>query len=348
MSLNQKKISFLNAPTPVEYLPAISKELGVEFYIKRDDLTNLGVGGNKLRKLEYLLADALDQGATRLLTLGGAQTNHGRLTAAVAAKYGLKCTIACIDNYPGELSANLLLDRLMGADVVLKKDDGRDEGLQFDELAAELTAKYEAAGEKVYFIPIGGSSVVGMAGYHDCATELTAQAKEMGLEDARVICGVGSIGTFMGLYCGLKNEGSPLGLTGVAISPFGDAKEARIMKYFADAKAHYGLTCDATRADFDIEKDYTRGAYNNPCKEVREAMYLMASKEAIILDPCYTGKVFHGYVDLIQRGVIDGKAGAIFMHTGGAPGLWTQEHLDSMQEKFWSDEEADSVHVMKL
>ena len=326
MSLNQKKISFLNAPTPVEYLPAISKELGVEFYIKRDDLTNLGVGGNKLRKLEYLLADALDQGATRLLTLGGAQTNHGRLTAAVAAKYGLKCTIACIDNYPGELSANLLLDRMMGADVVLKKDDGRDEGLQFEELAAELTAKYEAAGEKVYFIPIGGSSVVGMAGYYDCATELTAQAKEMGLEDARVICGVGSIGTFMGLYCGLKNEGSPLGLTGVAISPFGDAKEARIMKYFADAKAHYGLTCDATRADFDIEKDYTRGAYNNPCKEVREAMYLMASKEAIILDPCYTGKVFAGIVDMVKAGKIKQGEKIIMLHTGGLPGIYTKHH----------------------
>jgi D-cysteine desulfhydrase family pyridoxal phosphate-dependent enzyme len=326
MSLNQKKISFLNAPTPVEYLPAISKELGVEFYIKRDDLTNLGVGGNKLRKLEYLLADALDQGATRLLTLGGAQTNHGRLTAAVAAKYGLKCTIACIDNYPGELSANLLLDRMMGADVVLKKDDGRDEGLQFDELAAELTAKYEANGEKVYFIPIGGSSVVGMAGYYDCATELTAQAKEMGLEDARVICGVGSIGTFMGLYCGLKNEGSPLGLTGVAISPFGDAKEARIMKYFADAKAHYGLTCDATRADFDIEKDYTRGAYNNPCKEVREAMYLMASKEAIILDPCYTGKVFAGIIDMVKAGKIKQGEKIIMLHTGGLPGIYTKHH----------------------
>ena len=326
MSLNQKKISFLNAPTPVEYLPAISKELGVEFYIKRDDLTNLGVGGNKLRKLEYLLADALDQGATRLLTLGGAQTNHGRLTAAVAAKFGLKCTIACIDNYPGELSANLLLDRMMGADVVLKKDDGRDEGLQFEELAAELTAKYEAAGEKVYFIPIGGSSVVGMAGYYDCATELTAQAKEMGLEDARVICGVGSIGTFMGLYCGLKNEGSPLGLTGVAISPFGDAKEARIMKYFADAKAHYGLTCDATRADFDIEKDYTRGAYNNACKEVREAMYLMASKEAIILDPCYTGKVFAGIVDMVKAGKIKQGEKIIMLHTGGLPGIYTKHH----------------------
>ena len=324
--LGHEKVSFLHLPTPLEYLPGVSQDLGVEFYIKRDDLTNLGVGGNKLRKLEYLLADALDQGATRLLTLGGAQTNHGRLTAAVAAKFGLKCTIACIDNYPGELSANLLLDRLMGADVVLKKDDGRDEGLQFEELAAELTAKYEAAGEKVYFIPIGGSSVVGMAGYYDCATELTAQAKEMGLEDARVICGVGSIGTFMGLYCGLKNEGSPLSLTGVAISPFGDAKEARIMKYFADAKAHYGLTCDATRADFDIEKDYTRGAYNNPCKEVREAMYLMASKEAIILDPCYTGKVFAGIIDMIRDGKIQKGEKIIMLHTGGLPGIYTKHH----------------------
>jgi D-cysteine desulfhydrase family pyridoxal phosphate-dependent enzyme len=331
MSLNQKKISFLNAPTPVEYLPAISKELGVEFYIKRDDLTNLGVGGNKLRKLEYLLADALDQGATRLLTLGGAQTNHGRLTAAVAAKYGLKCTIACIDNYPGELSANLLLDRMMGADVVLKKDDGRDEGLQFDELAAELTAKYEANGEKVYFIPIGGSSVVGMAGYYDCATELTAQAKEMGLEDARVICGVGSIGTFMGLYCGLKNEGSPLGLTGVAISPFGDAKEARIMKYFADAKAHYGLTCDATRADFDIEKDYTRGAYNNVCKEVRDAICYMAQKEAVMLDPCYTGKAFAGLMEMVKSGAIAQGEKVIFLHTGGFPGLYTPHHRKAFE-----------------
>ena len=184
MLLGHEKTSFLHLPTPLEYLPGVSADLGVEFYIKRDDLTNLGVGGNKLRKLEYLLKDAQDQGCTMLLTLGGAQTNHGRLTAAVAAKYGMKCAIVCVDNYPGELSANLLLDRLMGAEVILKKDDGRDEGLQFDELAAELTAKYEANGEKVYFIPIGGSSVVGMAGYYDCATELTAQAKEMGLEEA--------------------------------------------------------------------------------------------------------------------------------------------------------------------
>ena len=136
MLLGHEKVSFLHLPTPLEYLPGVSQDLGVEFYIKRDDLTNLGVGGNKLRKLEYLLKDAQDQGCTMLLTLGGAQTNHGRLTAAVAAKYGMKCAIVCVDNYPGELSANLLLDRLMGAEVILKKDDGRPESEQFAETAA--------------------------------------------------------------------------------------------------------------------------------------------------------------------------------------------------------------------
>lgn len=125
MQQELKKVQILHLPTPLEYLPNISGDLGVEFYIKRDDLTNLGGGGNKLRKLEYLVADAQSQGATVLLTVGGAQTNHGRLTAAAAAKFGMKCVIVCVDEYPGELSANLLLDRLMGAEVVLKKDDGR-------------------------------------------------------------------------------------------------------------------------------------------------------------------------------------------------------------------------------
>ena len=176
--------------------------------------------GNKLRKLEYLLFDALQKGATTLLTVGGAQTNHGRLTAAVAAKFGLKCVIVCVDDYPGEISANLLLDVLMDAEVVLKKDDGRDSALQYAETIAAIKARYEAQGEVVYEIQVGGSNVVGLMGYYDCAKEITAQAKEMNLEDATLICGVGSTGTYMGLYCGLKNEGSPLALTGIAISPF--------------------------------------------------------------------------------------------------------------------------------
>ena len=326
MLLGHDKISFLNTPTPLEYLPTISKELGVEFWIKRDDLTNLGMGGNKLRKLEYLLDDAKKQGATMLLTLGGAQTNHGRLTAAVAAKFGMKCAIVCVDEYPGEISANILLDRLMGAEVVLKKPDGRPENVLFAEAAAAVKARYEAQGEKVYEIPIGGSNAEGILGYYECAMEITKQAHEHGLDDATVYCGVGSIGTYMGLYCGLKNEGSPLGLAGIAISPFLDAKEQRIMEYFAQVKEVYGLKIDAKRADFHIEKDYTRGGYNNPCKEVREAVYQMARSEAIILDPCYTGKAFAGILDMVREGKIAKGAKVIFLHTGGVPGIYTKHH----------------------
>ena len=333
MTLGHEKVSFLHLPTPLDYLPGVSEDLGIEFYIKRDDLTHLGVGGNKLRKLEYLLKEAQDQGATMLLTLGGAQTNHGRLTAAVAAKYGMKCAIVCVDDYPGELSANLLLDRMMGAEVILKKDDGRSEDEQFAEVAAQVKARYEAQGEKVYEIPVGGSNIQGMLGYYDCACEITAQAHEMGLDDATVISAVGSIGTYMGLYCGLKNEGSPLGLVGVAISPFLDAKEARIMKYFADAKAAYGLTCEARREDFKIEKDYTRGAYNNPCKEVREAIYYMARREAIILDPCYTGKAFAGILEMVKEGKIRKGQKVIFLHTGGMPGIYTKHHRVEMEKE---------------
>ena len=119
MSLGCKKVPFLDLPTPIEYLPNISRELGINLYLKRDDLTGLGMGGNKLRKLEYFLYDAQQQGATMLLTTGGVQTNHGRLTAAVAAKYGLKCAIDANDEYPGEISDNILNERMMGADVIL-------------------------------------------------------------------------------------------------------------------------------------------------------------------------------------------------------------------------------------
>lgn len=326
MLLGHEKVSFLHLPTPLEYLPGVSEDLGVQFYIKRDDLTNLGVGGNKLRKLEYLLKDAQEHGATMLLTLGGAQTNHGRLTAAVAAKYGMKCAIVCVDDYPGELSANLLLDRLFGAEVILKHNDGRPEEVQYAETAAQVKARYEAQGETVYEIPVGGSNVEGILGYYECAMELTKQAHEMGLDDATIYDAVGSIGTYMGLYCGLKNEGSPLGLVGIAISPFLEAKEARIMEYFREVKKTYGLHIDARREDFHIEKGYTRGAYNNPCKEVRDAVRYMAGREGIILDPCYTGKAFAGILDMVREGKIAKGSKLIFLHTGGLPGIYTKHH----------------------
>ncbi len=326
MVLGQEKVSLLNLPTPLEYLKNVSEELGIQLYLKRDDMTGLGLGGNKLRKLEYILKDAQNKGATMLITEGGVQTNHGRLTAAVAAKHNMRCAIVAIGDYPGELSANLLLDRLMGAEVIIKKDDGRPSPEQYKELVKDTIKKYEAQGETVYPIPLGGSDDTGILGYYECGMELTKQAAAMGLGDARVISAVGSLGTYMGLYCGFSNEGSSLKLTGVAILPFDDCKERCMVELFDSVKEKYGLKISAGLKDFNIEKDYVRGGYNLPSKEVREAVCLMAEKEAILLDPCYTGKCFAAIIDMVKEGKIKKNEKIIMIHTGGAPGLYTKHH----------------------
>ena len=327
MSLGCKKVPFLNLPTPIEYLPNISRELGINLYMKRDDLTGLGMGGNKLRKLEYFLYDAQQQGADRLLTVGGAQTNHGRLTAAVAAKYGMKCSIVAVDNYPGEVSANILLDRIMGAEVILKeKDPLRSEDTQVYETAMAVKERYENQGEKVYYIPMGGSNELGILGYYDCAQELTVQAAELGISDSRVITAVGSMGTYMGLFCGLKDIESPLSLTGVLIMPYEESVRAYAKTYFDRVKERYDLEFDADKSDFHIEEDYFYEAYNNPVPEVRQAIYNMARKEAILLDPCYTGKTFNGICQMVRDRKIQQGETIIMVHTGGQPGLNTPHH----------------------
>ena len=325
MAFNVDKLHILDE-TPLQYLPSMSRVLGIQLFIKRDDLTPFGAGGNKLRKLEYLVQDALNQKATMLITVGGGQTNHGRQTAAMAAKYGLKCAIVAIDDYPGELSANMLLDRLFGCDLILKSDDGRRESVQFEELTDRVIKEYEAKGEKVYFIPLGGSNMIGDLGYYDCAVELDRQAKELGIPNARVIDAVGSMGTHLGLYCGLKDNKSDLHLTGIAIMPFSKAKGEKMVSELIKLKMTYGMDVDGTIEDLDVETGYVRGGYNLPSKEVRDAIKLMASKEGILLDPCYTGKAMAGLIDMVFEGKIQQGEDVIFMHTGGMPGLYTPHH----------------------
>ena len=333
MLFGRKKLPLLCGPTPLLHMPTLSKELGIALYFKRDDMTPLALGGNKLRKLEYLAAEAVEQGATTLLTMGGAQTNHGRLTAAVAAKLGLKCHILCIDSYPGELSANLLLDRIMGAEVTLREDDGRPSDVQLAELEAEVTARLESAGERVYSIPIGGSNALGMLGYYECALELTEQAARMNLGEARVVVAAGSLGTYLGLFCGLRESGSTLGLTGVAISPFDAEKMARLLAYHAEVKALYGLEAEVSAGDFHMEAGYVRGGYNVPSREVREAVEQVARSEGVLLDPCYTGKAFAGLMDMVREGKIAQGETVIFLHTGGMPGLYTAHHRREMEQE---------------
>ncbi len=341
MLLGHEKVSILHLPTPLEYMPTVSKDLGIELYVKRDDLTPLGMGGNKLRKLEYLLYDAQQQGATVLLTVGGAQTNHGRLTCAVARKYGLKGVIVAVDPYPGELSANLLLDGIMGCDVyLLKPDPSMEEDVQLQQGVDQITAQLEAQGEKVYYIPVGGSNELGALGYYEAAMELAAQTEEMGLQDCHVISAVGSMGTYMGLEAGIQNEDLPLRHTGIAISPHGD-ESVRAEAYYARVKDYLGLPKTLTAKDFHITSDYTRGAYNNACKEVREAMYYMAEKEALILDPCYTGKCFAGLMDMVKTGQIPQGETIIFLHTGGSPGISTPHHRIEIEK-----ERGHFIHVM--
>ena len=340
MSFDVNKLNILYE-TPIEYLPRISEKLGIELYLKRDDLTPLGAGGNKLRKLEYLVQEAMDQGATALITVGGGQTNHGRQTAAMAAKYGMKCAIVAVDDWPGELTANMLLDRLFGCELYLKKNDGRPESLQLKETVAMVTEKFEKQGEKVYFIPMGGSNVLGALGYYDCAMELDRQAREMGLEDARVIDTVGSLGTYAGLFCGLKDVKSSLRLTGIAILPFSEKTIPYLAKYVGQVRDTYGMNFEYDPDEFHIETDFIRDGYNLPDPAVREAVKLMASGEGILMDPCYTGKAFAGLIDMVRQGKIRPGEKVIFIHTGGMPGLYTPAHRVEFERELM-----DGVHIV--
>ncbi len=312
------KIEILHLPTPLEHLKNISEDTGVNFYIKRDDLTNLATGGNKLRKLEYFLKDALDKGASMLITEGGAQTNHGRLTAAVAAKYGLKAAIVTADKYPGMISANLLLDGMLGCPVYFVNDVEKD--------IPGIIARYEEQGERVYRIPMGGSNEMGILGYAECGVEVDKQAKDLGIGDAYVVSTIGSMGTYMGILAGLKSIKSDLKLLGISIFPYPEGLKNSLAEYGLKIKKFFGLDFNFEDDDFFVRTEYDFGDYNNPVKEVREAVYYMARKEAIILDPCYTGKTFAGLLDIIRKGDIPQGSNVIFMHTGGLPGIYTEHH----------------------
>lgn len=371
-TLGREKISFLNTPTPLHRLDRISEDLGVEFYMKRDDLTNFGTGGNKLRKLEYFVKDALDQGATMLLTVGGAQTNHGRLTAAVAAKFGLKSAIVAVDPYPGEISANLLLDGIMDCHVYLVQEpsgqggsssDGQDAGdpdehgpgasssdrqddggsnemALLDEAVEKITREWESKGEKVYFIPMGGSNELGALGYYDCALELAEQVDMMELEDPRVVVTIGSLGTYTGLAAAIANERLPLRLTGVGILPYRDLN-ASAAKHYEKMRKAYDLRCRLASCDFDVTSDYDYGDYNNPVADVRKAIYYMGKMEGIILDPCYTGKTFNAIKKMIDKGEISKGETLIMIHTGGVPGIYTLHHRIEMEKEL-----ADHIHIL--
>ncbi|HBT4792204.1 TPA: D-cysteine desulfhydrase [Klebsiella quasipneumoniae subsp. similipneumoniae] len=312
------RLELIGAPTPLEYLPRLSDHLGREIFIKRDDTTPLAMGGNKLRKLEFLAADALREGADTLITAGAIQSNHVRQTAAVAAKLGLHC-VALLENPIGTRAENylsngnrLLLD-LFNTQVEMC-DALTDPAAQLDELATRI----EAQGYRPYVIPVGGSNALGALGYVESALEIAQQCEDA-VEISSVVVASGSAGTHAGLAVGLEQLMPQAELIGVTVSR---AVADQLPKVIALQQAVANSLELQAKADIILWDDYFAPGYGTPNEEGMAAVKLLAQLEGILLDPVYTGKAMAGLIDGITQKRFKDEGPILFVHTGGAPALF--------------------------
>jgi len=309
--------------TPIEFLPRFTKALGgAEIYIKRDDLLGLTAGGNKTRKLEFLVAEALEQGADTLITCGAVQSNHCRLTLAAAVKEGLKCRLVLEERVPGsynqDASGNNFLFRLLGVEKVRVVSGGSDMMGEMQTLADEVAAE----GRKAYIIPGGGSNAVGATGYAACAQEIISQLFEKGLSIDHVVCASGSAGTHAGLVCGMYGTGSNIHVTGVNVSRKKNVQEELVYNLVQDTASHIGINSSIPREAVSCVDEYVGPGYSLPTPEMVEAVGLMAQTEGILLDPVYTGKAMAGLIGLVRKGFFKKTDRVLFVHTGGSPALY--------------------------
>ncbi|EMF1930824.1 D-cysteine desulfhydrase [Klebsiella quasipneumoniae] len=312
------RLELIGAPTPLEYLPRLSDHLGREIFIKRDDTTPLAMGGNKLRKLEFLAADALREGADTLITAGAIQSNHVRQTAAVAAKLGLHC-VALLENPIGTRAENylsngnrLLLD-LFNTQIEMC-DALTDPAAQLDELATRI----EAQGYRPYVIPVGGSNALGALGYVESALEIAQQCEDA-VEISSVVVASGSAGTHAGLAVGLEQLMPQAELIGVTVSR---AVADQLPKVVALQQAVANSLELQANADIILWDDYFAPGYGTPNEEGMAAVKLLAQLEGILLDPVYTGKAMAGLIDGITQKRFKDEGPILFVHTGGAPALF--------------------------
>ena len=312
------RLEFIGAPTPLEHLPRLSDYLGRDIFIKRDDVTPVALGGNKLRKLEFLAADALRQGADVLVTAGAIQSNHVRQTAAVAAKLGLKC-VALLENPIATeaenylTNGNRLLLSLMDTEIVMV-DALHAPDSQLEQQATLL----EAQGFRPYVVPVGGSNALGALGYVECAQEIAHQIE--GVTDiAAVVVASGSAGTHAGLAVGLEQLLPDTELVGVTVSRKVADQLPKVQSL--QQSVAQSLTLSAS-AEITLWDDYFGPQYGVPNEEGIEAIKLLARLEGIMLDPVYTGKAMAGLIDGIAQQRFRREGPIVFVHTGGAPALF--------------------------
>lgn len=312
-----KKLALGQFPTPMYRLNNISRELCHSLYIKRDDMSGVSTGGNKVRKLEYLLADALEKGADLVMTTGGAQSNHAMLTAACCNMVGLDSMLVLKKRGVQGRLGNLLINDLLGTQVRFVDTDSYDDVYkEMDRIAEELRQQ----GRKPYLVPVGGSVPLGTLGYVECAKEIFSEALEQNAKIDRIVCTAGSGGTMAGLVLGAMLYGDGCKVTGIAVcdDPFEEIV-AELVTETAKLMGRPEITLTAKQVN--VRRYYGAG-YAQPSQEGLEAIRLMAQKEGLILDPVYTGKTFAGLVDLCRKGEIGETETVLFLHSGGTASLF--------------------------
>ena len=319
------RVSLCHQPTPIELLTRLSERLGgPSIYVKRDDCTGLATGGNKTRKLEFLVGDALAQGADMLVTQGAVQSNHVRQTAAAACRHGLKCH-ALLErrvtdpesNY--ETTGNVFLDKVFGATL-----EFRPGGLDMNAEAMAVVEKLKAEGHKPYFIPGGGSNPVGALGYANCAQEIAQQSMDMGLNFRQLVMATGSTGTQAGLVAGFNAIGFDLSVMGVSVRQPHDKQVAAVHRLTNATLDKLGAQ-QVEESAILVDDGYVGEGYGVPAASTLEAIQLAARDEGLLLDPVYYAKGFAGMIGMIRAGVFDKSDNLLFLHTGGASALFAYE-----------------------
>ena len=321
-------MSLAHLPTPLEFLPRLTKHLGgPNVYVKRDDCTGLGTGGNKTRKLEFLMADAIKKKADLIITQGAVQSNHARQTAAAAAKIGMKCELVFEKRVADATTAykesgNVFLDKLFGANIH-EVANGSDMTKEMEDLSDQLREK----GSNPYIIPGGGSNPIGALGYVDCVIELIAQAKSKDITFDSIIMATGSAGTQAGLVVGSKITKSNIPVLGIGVNAPKEAQEEKVFKLASDLSDFMGLPSLVSRDDIVANCDYVGDGYGIPTLGMNKALLQLARLEGLLFDPVYSGKGLAGMIDLIGKGYFENQKNIVFIHTGGAAGLFAYHDI---------------------
>jgi D-cysteine desulfhydrase len=314
--------------TAIEPMPHLSAALGgARLFIKRDDQLGLTAGGNKTRKLEFLVADALAQGADTLITVGAVQSNHCRLTLAAAVREGLKCRLVLeqrvAGSYDPAASGNNFLFDLLGVEQVKVVNLGDDLAAAMAEVEAELAAE----GRRGYIIPGGGSNPLGALGYVSCAEEILQQTFDMGMKLDRIVVASGSAGTHAGIVAGLVGNSAGIPVTGINVRRGRAEQEANVFKLAVETAAFAGVVPEIARDTIVCRDEWVGPGYSLPTPEMIEAVRLFATTEGVLLDPVYTGKAAAGLIGLVRAGEIARDETVLFVHTGGAPALYAYQPI---------------------